>query len=127
MPLLTYFFLGWVCLLGWGGRRFYGKFRCDLQGLAGVCPFFFSIFRYTCDDCAAYNRTAEESEKRASSFHAWDSACLKRLPEYVSREFPFILAHNTGIDTRLVDRQAADGLVSGTDFAGVAKRFRQVS
>ncbi|CAN0143331.1 unnamed protein product, partial [Laminaria digitata] len=81
-------------------------------------------FRYMCGFCAAHNRTAKESEKRTVSFHAWDPACLKRLPEYVSREFPFILTRRSGIDTRLVDNPA-EGVVSGRGFAKVAKRIRQ--
>ena len=78
-----------------------------------------------CGDCAAYNRTAKESGKRPTSFHAWDPACLKRLPEYVSREFPFILTRRSGIDTRLVDNPA-DAVVCGRGFAAVAKRIREV-
>ncbi|CAN0242363.1 unnamed protein product, partial [Laminaria digitata] len=79
--------------------------------------------RYYCGGCARHNRTAIGSERRTASFYAWDPACLKRLPEYVSREFPFILTRRSGIDTRLVD-SPADGLVSGRGFAKVAKHVR---
>ncbi|CAN0542957.1 unnamed protein product, partial [Laminaria digitata] len=77
-------------------------------------------FRYTCDGCVTHNTTAKNSEKRAASFNPWDSACLERLPEYVSKEFPFILTHRSGIDIRLVDR-LADDLVHGKSFAAAAK------
>ncbi|CAN0242301.1 unnamed protein product, partial [Laminaria digitata] len=81
-------------------------------------------FRYNCYGCTTHNRTAKDSEKRAASFHAWDPECIKRLPEYVSREFPFVIEHNSGIDTRLLDTPA-DGVVRGESFAALAKRNRQ--
>ena len=84
------------------------------------------LCRYTCDRCATHNAVAKGSDKRAASFYAWDPACLKRLPGYVSREFPFTLTRLSGIDSHLVD-SPADGLVSGRGLARVAKRSREVS
>lgn len=88
---------------------------------------FARVFRrYTCDGCTAHNTTAIESERRPASFHAWDTACLERLPEYVSKEFPFILTHRSGIDISLGDR-LADELVHGKGFASAAKYIGQES
>lgn len=78
-----------------------------------------------CERCVAHNATAKASEKRATSFHAWDAECLKRLPDYVSQEFPFILTRKSGIDTRLVD-SPVDGVLSGKGFASAAKRLKEV-
>ncbi|CAN0551098.1 unnamed protein product, partial [Ectocarpus sp. 12 AP-2014] len=81
-------------------------------------------FRYKCERCVEYNGTVEESEEGPTSFNAWDVGCLDRLPDYVSKEFPFILTHRSGIDIRLVDR-LADDLVHGKDFSAAAKYIRQ--
>ncbi|CAN0537364.1 unnamed protein product [Ectocarpus sp. 12 AP-2014] len=80
--------------------------------------------RYKCERCVEYNGTVEESEQRPTSFNAWDVGCLERLPDYVSKEFPFILTRRSGIDTRLVDR-LADDLVHGKGFSAAAKYIRQ--
>ena len=86
-----------------------------------------SACRYTCDGCVAHNVATKGSEKkRPTSFHAWDPACLKRLPEYVSKEFHFILTRLSGIDSRLID-VPADGVVCGRGFATIAKRAQTVS
>ncbi|CAB1111194.1 unnamed protein product [Ectocarpus sp. CCAP 1310/34] len=77
-------------------------------------------FRYKCERCVEYNGTVEESEQRPTSFNAWDVGCLDRLPDYVSKEFPFILTHRSGIDIRLVDR-LTDDLVHGKGFSAAAK------
>lgn len=82
--------------------------------------------RYKCERCVEYNGTVEESEQRPTSFNAWDVGCLERLPDYVSKEFPFILTRRSGIDTRLVDR-LADDLVHGKGFSAAAKYIRQVN
>ncbi|CAB1101837.1 unnamed protein product [Ectocarpus sp. CCAP 1310/34] len=81
-------------------------------------------FRYKCERCVEYNGTVEESEQRRTSFNAWDVGCLDRLPDYVSKEFLFILTHRSGIDIRLVDR-LADDLVHGKGFSAAAKYIRQ--
>eukprot|EP00904_Undaria_pinnatifida_P011910 jgi/Undpi1/784/HiC_scaffold_10.g04248.m1 len=79
-------------------------------------------FRYACDACTAHNINAPESEKkRATTFHAWDPGCLKRLPEYASKEFPFILTHHVGINTSYTGTPT-NSLVSGGDFAAAANR-----
>ena len=85
-----------------------------------------SACRYACDACTAHNINAPESEKkRATTFHAWDPGCLKRLPEYASKEFPFILTHHVGINTSYTGTPT-NSLVSGGDFAAAANRVGEV-
>ncbi|CAB1107149.1 unnamed protein product [Ectocarpus sp. CCAP 1310/34] len=81
------------------------------------------VDRCKCERCVEYNGTVEESEQRPTSFNAWDVGCLDRLPDYVSKDFPFILTHRSGIDIRL-DR-LADDLVHGKGFSAAAKHIRQ--
>ncbi|CAB1096635.1 unnamed protein product [Ectocarpus sp. CCAP 1310/34] len=83
-------------------------------------------FRYKCERCVEYNGIVEESEQSPTSFNAWDVGCLDRLPDYVSKEFPFILTHRSGIDIRLVDR-LADDLAHGKGFSAAAKYIRQTA
>lgn len=90
------------------------------------CPACLFADRYKCERCVEYNGTVEESEQRPTSFNAWDVGCLDRLPDYVSKEFPFILTRRSGIDIRLVDR-LADDLVHGKGFSAAAKYIRQVN
>eukprot|EP00903_Cladosiphon_okamuranus_P010289 g9740.t1 len=82
-------------------------------------------FRYKRADCEKANKVAKkESDRRPTSFNAWDAGCLERLPDYVSKEFPFILSHRSGIDIKLVDR-LADGLAHGMSFSAAAKYIRE--
>ncbi|CAM9826043.1 unnamed protein product, partial [Ectocarpus sp. 4 AP-2014] len=81
-------------------------------------------FRYKCAKCVECNKGKTEAEKRATSFNAWDAGCLRRLPDYVSKEFPFLLTKRSGIEIRMVDR-LADDLVHGKGFSASAQYIRQ--
>lgn len=72
------------------------------------------------------NKGKTEAEKRATSFNAWDAGCLRRLPDYVSKEFPFLLTKRSGIEIRMVDR-LADDLVHGKGFSASAQYISQVN
>ena len=82
--------------------------------------------RYKCAKCAEFNKGKQEVGKRKTSFNAWDAGCLRRLPEYISKEFPFLLTKRSGIEIRMVDR-LADDLVHGKDFSAAAKNICQVN
>ncbi|CAN0304204.1 unnamed protein product [Ectocarpus sp. 6 AP-2014] len=81
-------------------------------------------FRYKCAKCAEFNKGKQEAGKRKTSFNAWDAGCLRRLPEYISKEFPSLLTKRSGIEIRMVDR-LADDLVHGKDFSAAAKNICQ--
>ncbi|CAB1114336.1 unnamed protein product [Ectocarpus sp. CCAP 1310/34] len=81
-------------------------------------------FRYKCAKCAEFNEGKQEAEKRKTSFNAWDAGCLRRLPEYMSKEFHFLLTKRSGIEICMVDR-LADDLVHGKGFSAAAKNIRQ--
>lgn len=61
--------------------------------------------RYRCSRCVEHNRT-NKSDPRPTTFNAWDPGCLERLPEYVRKEFPYLLTHRSGIEIRLANRLA---------------------
>ncbi|CAB1119636.1 unnamed protein product [Ectocarpus sp. CCAP 1310/34] len=81
-------------------------------------------FRYKCAKCAEFNKGKQEAEKRKTSFNAWGAGCLRRLPEYISKEFPFLLTKRSGIEICMVDR-LADDLVHGKGFSAAAKNICQ--
>lgn len=80
---------------------------------------------YKCSACAEFNKAANIEDKRTTSYHAWDPACLERLPDRVSREYPFIPTRKSAMHVRLIDRLAHD-LINGKGFAATANYIRQV-
>lgn len=101
--------------------------RCGFPTIfaCGVC-FISCTCRYKCATCVEFNKGKQETEKRKTSFNAWDAGCLRRLPEYISKEFPFLLTKRSGIEICMVDR-LADDLVRGKGFSAAAKNIRQVN
>ncbi|CAB1107944.1 unnamed protein product [Ectocarpus sp. CCAP 1310/34] len=81
-------------------------------------------FRCKCAKRAEFNKGKQEAEKRKTSFNAWDAGCLRRLPEYISKEFPFLLTERSGIEICMVGR-LADDLVRGKGFSAAAKNILQ--